>query len=102
MKTVIDQGGGVQTVVAVEDGNLITGTVQDFTAILEDAKSRHNSGVHGTKEVKHAARLPILAVETYCNANGITFEEWMHNPVHVKAMLNDPNLRDLRIWPGRV
>jgi hypothetical protein len=102
MKTVINQGGGVYSVIALEDGNLITGTVQDCTPIAEDAKARHREGLHGTKEMKHAARLPAEAVEAYCNINGITFSEFMQNPVHTRLMCNDPALKDFRIWPGRV
>ena len=93
---------GVQTHIALEDGNLITGTVQDCTPILEDAKARHNAGFHGTSELKHAARIPSVVIETYCNVAGIDFSEFMQNPAHIKRVLNDPALKDFRIWPGAV
>lgn len=99
---VISSVDGVQTRVATEDGKLITGTVQDCTAILEDAKARHNAGFQGTSEMKHAARIPNVLIETYCNVNGIEFSECMQNPVHFRRILNDPALADLRIWKGRV
>lgn len=102
MKTVINDGAGIRTVVALQDGALVTGTVQDCVPIREDALARHNSGAHGSKEMWHAARLPRVAVEQYCNAQGITFGEWMRDPKHVKAMCNDPDLRDFRIHPGRI
>lgn len=93
---------GVQTKMGIQDGALITGTVQDCTPILEDAKARHREGMHGTSEFKHAMRIPSVVVETYCNVNGVAFSEFMQNPVHVKRMLNDPALKDLRIWDGAV
>jgi len=93
---------GIETVSTLQDGDLITGTIQDCDPILEDAKARHNEGLHGTSDMKHAARLPHLAVETYCNANGITLAEWMANPVHIKRMLSDPALSGFRIWAGAV
>lgn len=93
---------GVVTEIALEDGNLITGTIQDCDPILEDAKARHKAEMFGTSEMKHAARLPLVAVETYCNVNGITFDEWMANPAHIKRMLSDPALSDFRIWKGAV
>lgn len=102
MKTVIEQGGGVQTVVALEDGNLITGTVQDCTPIREYAQALHKEGAHGSSDFKHAAKLPTQAVEAYCNVNGIDLAEFMRNPFHIKAMCNDPALKDFRIWPGRL
>lgn len=102
MKQVIDQGNGVRTHVSVEDGNLITGTVQDCDAILDHAKALHREGHHGSSEMKHAAKLPFVAIEQYCNRLGITFEEFMRERKHVRAMLNDPDLSGFRIWPGRV
>lgn len=94
--------GALQTVVAYEDGKLITGSVQDCTPILDDVKARHNAGQFGSSEMKHAARIPNVVIEQYCNVNGVAFEECMSNPVHVRRMLNDPELQGLRIWPGRV
>lgn len=93
---------GVETRMGLQDGALITGTVQDCTPILEDAKARHNVGFHGTSELKHAARIPNVVIERYCNVSGIEFSEFMQNPVHMKRVLNDPALADFRIWKGRV
>ncbi len=101
MKTVHSMDG-VQTKMGLQDGKLITGTVQDCTPILERAKELHRSGAHGSAEMKLAMTIPDVVVETYCNVNGIEFSEFMQNPVHVKRMLNDPALRDLRIWDGAV
>lgn len=93
---------GVRTVIDIEDGKLVTGTIQDCDPIAEDAKRRHNEGEHGSSELKHAARLPFSAVETYMAVQGIDLREFMTNPVHVKRMCGDPALKDFRIWPGRV
>lgn len=102
MRTVLNVAPGKQTVIALEDGALITGTLQDCTAIREDAMARHNAGLHGSADIKHAARLPDWAVERYCHLHGITFAEFMGNREHVRRMCNDPTLRDFRIWPGKV
>ena len=102
MKDVIQHANGVQTHIALEDGNLVTGTVQDCTPILEHARSLHNVGAHGSSDMKHAASLPMVVIEQYCNRQGITFDEFMREKKHVRAMLNDPDLKGFRIWPGRV
>lgn len=103
MKTVLPTGyAGMETHVALEDGNLIAGTRQDCDPILEDAKARHNAGMFGSSEMRHAARLPLVVVETYCNVHGITFEDCMNDPKHFRAMLSDPDLSAFRIWTGRV
>lgn len=93
---------GVQPIVQLQGDTLITGTSQDCTAIVEDAQARHKAGFHGTSEMKHAARIPDVIVEKYCNLNGIEFAEFMANPIHVKRICNDPSLSAFRIWPGRV
>ena len=98
----IDQGDGVTSVVTLQDGDLITGTVQDCTPILERTQSLHNEGHHGSAEFKHAATLPMVLVERYCNDNAITFEQFMQGSEHIKRMLNDPDLSYFRIWPGKV
>lgn len=73
---------------------------QDCTAIAEYAKAQHNGGYHGTSEVKHAARLPLVIVEQYCNDNGVTFEQFMKDPTHVARCVKDPKNDAFRIWKG--
>lgn len=100
MKGVIQ--GDVTTEVVTQGDTLTINRVQDCEPILEDAKARHKEGMHGTSEMKHAARLPLVLVEKYCNDKGITFAEWMNNKAHIRAMLADPALSAFRIWNGRV
>lgn len=102
MKTVIQSAPGVQTVVALQDGALVTGTVQDCTAIVEHTKARHNEGYHGSSDMKHAASIPFVIVERYCNDNGITMEEMSRSQEHKRRLLNDPANAAFRIWKGRV
>ena len=97
---VVQQVAGVKTLMGLQDGALVTGTEQDCTAIHEDAQARHNAGAHGSKDMRHAARLPLVVVEQYCNRRGITFEQWANEPVHIRAMLADPDLSGFRIWGG--
>lgn len=102
MKTIETGLLGLTTKIALQDGNLITGTEQDCTPFVEDVHNRVVAEATGTKDVKHAARLPNVLIEQYCNTHGIGFDEFCQNKVHVKAMLNDPALSSFRIWPGRV
>lgn len=83
-------------------GDITFETRQDVSAILEDAKARSNEGYHGSSEMRHAARLPMAAIDRYCNDKGITFHEWCSNKTHVRAMLNDPDLSAFRVWGGKV
>lgn len=93
---------GVKPYVAHEDGKLIQGTVQDCTPILERAQEMHNTGQHGTSEMRLAATLPAAIVETYMNLHGIDLGEFLRNPIHAKRMCADPDLKGFRVWGGRV
>ena len=91
------------TRVGIADGKLVVERVADVEPILEHAKALHREGFHTTgMGDKHAASFDPLVVEKYCNDHGITFSEWCGNPEHVRAMLNDPDLKAFRVWPGRV
>ena len=94
--------GDVESYIAEEDGRVITGTVQDMTPYAERAKALHNAGEYGTKDLRHLASLPFAAIETYCNVNGIDYQEWSTNPAHIKRMLQDPALADFRVHKGAV
>jgi len=102
MQTVINNGNGTQTVVALQDGALITGTVQDCTPIAEHAKAMHNAGFSGHSEMKLAASIPLVMIEKYCNDRGITYAEFSQGKEHIRYMLNDPALAHFRVWKGKV
>ncbi|UOD28783.1 hypothetical protein INH39_25580 [Massilia violaceinigra] len=90
----------VSTTFQEQDGRLFIGRSQDCTAIAEDAKRRHNAGEFGTSELKHAARIPNVIVEQYCNDTGVSFEQFMADPVHIKRVVQDPKNDAFRIWKG--
>jgi len=94
--------GPVQTRMHEEDGKTIFERVQDCTPIVEVAKSLHNEGLHGSSEMKHAAKIPAVVVERYCNDHNITFHEFCGNQDHIRRILNDPSLSAFRIWRGQV
>lgn len=81
-------------------GTVTFETVQDATAILEDAKARHNAGYNGTSDLKHAARIPLIFIDKYCQHNNITFGEFQSNKEHIRRVLKDPALSHFRIWKG--
>lgn len=83
-----------------EDGLLQVRNVQDVEPILNACKDYAERSQ--SKDMKLAARLPLVIIEQYCALKNITFQEWQRNKEHVRAVLNDPDLKAFRIWPGRV
>lgn len=75
---------------------------QDCTPILEQCKAQQAEGLTGSSDMRLAAKLPYVVLENYCNVNNIEFKEAIQNPVHIKRMLNDPDLSGFRVWRGNV
>lgn len=94
--------GAVQTNLHEEEGTLIIHRVQDVQPIMEFAHKQQVSGHVGSKEMRHAASIPMVLVEAYCNDKGISFDQFMADPAHIKTMCNDPALKAFRVWEGRV
>jgi hypothetical protein len=75
---------------------------QDLAPIAEYAHNMQVAGLTGSKDMRHAAEIPMIVVENYMTRTGITFDEFCAEPKHGQALLNDPALSGFRIWEGRV
>lgn len=94
-----DAAGVQSRFISNDNGHGILRT-QDCDPIAEYAKAQHNAGMFGSSDVKHAARLPMVIVEAYCNDHGVTFDEFMRDPIHIKRLVKDPKNDAFRIWKG--
>ena len=92
----------LKSIIEFEDGKLILGSTQDCTPIAEAAKALHNEGLHGSKDVKHVAKIPAVIVEQYCNDYGITYRDFMQDTAHIRRLVNDPKNSSFRVWKGQV
>jgi hypothetical protein len=72
--------------------------------ILDDVAriNQITDGKSKTGEFYHIARLDPILCEAYCHKNGITWNEFMTDDVHITRILNDPDYAHFRIWKGRV
>lgn len=102
MRSVYCNPGGLVTTIAVEDGNLITGSTQDCTPILEHAQALQKAGAHGSSDMRLAASIPAVVIEKYLNDNGLLLSEFAADPAHQRRLLNDPALAYFRVWPGAI
>lgn len=94
--------GDMVTTIALEDGALVTGSTQDQTQIADDAKARHNAGLFGSPDMRHAGRFGAVEIEAYLNKNNILFSEFCGSQDHIRRFLMDPARSDFRIWRGRI
>ena len=88
-RKLIHDDGGVRDLIYVD--------MAELNGIADYCKSRQNEGLTGSKDMPLLAEFPTALIEKYINDTGITFAEWMKNPVHVRRMLRDPALAHVRI-----
>lgn len=92
----------VSTRLIIEGNQMHTIRTQDCTPIAERAYAMHKEGMHGSKEMKLAASIPMVILERYMNENGVSFGECLGDPVHARRILNNPDNKMFRIWPGAI
>lgn len=85
-----------------EQGSLTIENSQDCTEIAAFCAEARVMGNHSSGEMKHAAMIPEVFIQAYCNANKITFRDFLVDKTHIKRILADPALKAFRIWEGRV
>lgn len=85
-----------------DDGFIVVKSMQDVQPILEAVKEKVEVGDVGTKDMKHAATIPMVIIESYMNRVGLTFQEFLRDKEHIKCLLNDKSLEGFRIWKGAV
>ena len=85
-----------------EAGDFAVTRHQDVSKYVEYAHGmRTADNLSSSSDMKLAAEFPDVVVENYLATTGITFNEFLKNPEHIKRMLNDPALSAFRIWQGR-
>lgn len=92
----------VSTRIIIEGDSLRSIRTQDCTPIAERSYAMHKEGLHGSREMRLAASIPMVIIEKYCNDNGVQFHEFMADEVHMRRICNDPDNKMFRIWPGQL
>jgi hypothetical protein len=87
---------------SVQDDLMVVKTMQDVQPILQSVKDKVEVGDVGSKDMKHAATIPMVVIEAYMNRVGLTFQEFLRDKEHIKSMLNDKSLDGFRVWKGAV
>jgi hypothetical protein len=87
---------------SVQDDLMVVKTMQDVQPILQSVKDKVEVGDVGSKDMKHAATIPMVVIEAYMNRVGLTFQEFLRDKEHIKSMLNDKSLEGFRVWKGAV
>lgn len=92
----------LKTQLILDGDTLVEHNQQDCEPHLNECARLRSVGAVGSGEMRHAAKLPESMVLEYMRKHGIDMNEFMVNPVHLRRMLNSPELSSFRIWQGRV
>lgn len=69
---------------------------------LDYVKWLHNTGQHGTPDLRALMECPGTLIETWCQQQGVEFAEFARSQELKRRFINDPANRDWRIWGGSV
>lgn len=78
------------------------GDRQHMHAVADVCKALHNEGITGSSDMPVLGHYPAEVIEQYCSDRGITFAEFMRDPIHPKNIMRDPALRHFRVSTGAV
>lgn len=85
-----------------DNGNVVHEIKQDVEPHLQYCADLRSAGLTGSREMRLAASFPDAVVRTYCNQKGIDMVEFNRDRVHIRNMLQDPDLSKFRIWDGKI
>lgn len=102
LQAIQQRRGALRTSFAEQDGRMFIAQTQDCTQIAEWTKEQQAIGATGTADMKHAARIPDVILNQYMNEHGVSYQELMRDPAHIRRIVNDPKNAAFRIWKGRV
>ena len=83
-------------------GSLTFVSTQNCDPIAEMCKKLQREGKTGSSEMRFVGTIPDVIVEKYCNEQGITYNEFCINRVHVQRIMNNPDYAHFRIWSGKI
>jgi len=86
----------------LDDGKVVLQSTEDITGLVDLCADLRAAEEFGTKDMHYVAEIPGMLIEHYCNTFHVSWEEFMKEPKHIKALLNDPTWAAFRIKPGRV
>lgn len=71
-------------------------------AVVDAVKDLHNARATGSSDMRYLGEVTPFMLQSYCDKNGITFQDAFSNPEHFRRILNDPENSNMRVWKGRV
>lgn len=83
-------------------GNVVHEIRQDVEPHLDHCAALRSIGAVGSSEMRFAAHFPDAIVRNYCNQKGIDLVEFNRDRVHIRNMLQDPDLSKFRVWEGKI
>jgi hypothetical protein len=74
----------------------------DLDALADHCRALHNSGQGNGKDQKLVMRADAFTIQAWCDAKGITWQQFWRDPKTIDRFLMDPDNSAFRVWKGRL
>lgn len=92
----------IEDIDATHEAHIYEANMDDLHAVADHCKALRSAGLNGDRDMRKLAVIPGIIIQQYMNENGVSYAEFMRNPVHANKMLNDRALSGFRTHEGRV
>jgi hypothetical protein len=83
------------------DVHVYEANLDDIEVIRQHCKHMRDTGQIGDPDMRNYGLIPKIFIQMYMNNNGVSWADFCRVPDHYKRLLNDPALKDFRIYEGR-
>ena len=74
----------------------------DLRSVADYARGRQDAGIHGDKDFKLAATVPVFIIHEFLNHKGLTWKEFMRDEKLQTWFLDSDYAKPFRVWKGRI
>ena len=89
-----------------QEDTLTINKTEDISSVLDANKAQFDvdNKRYTSEAFNHVARIPVIAIEMWCKAKGIPYQDFMadYDNKLMKQFLNDPDNKYFRTKPGRI
>ena len=78
--------------------------VVDVEPVIEHVKAmREATDGRGNGALGYyVGTIPVIIIRQYLKEIGVTYAEFLRDPVHIENIMNNPDYSKFRVWQGRI
>lgn len=72
----------IEAIDATHEAHIYEANMDDLRAVVDHCKALESAGDTGDRDFRKLAVIPGIIIQQYMNDNGVSYPEFMRNPVH--------------------